>query len=727
MKILFLGANGLDTSRLRLPAELRDVKDEIERAKDRADIEVHAELAVRPVDLSRLLLDQRPDVVHFSGHGMQLQVRAGPASGRTREFDESDDPLIVENAAAESAILLESHQGTSASVSTEALTGLFAILKSQRCVVLNACFSSAQAKAIATHVDCVIGMKRAIQDESAIAFSVGFYRALARGLTVKKAFELGKNTINICNCPDADVPELHCREGVDPDQVRFLGAPKGLAADDSAGKTITGAGLAPAEVPPPAARRKPWRVMAGLFATWFVIAVVWLVAPLRLPMMGPAKGVIVVVGPGFFAAPGRSATDALCSTLHDVSRDGEPLVVCRNRGMGDDDEILRAKAIDAGASVLVAVNETGVAQVYPLKDLAKHDLVARGLPSIEVFRAGAAEALSPLLRELARVADKRPIDETRLRCNESVADDALGIAIVTMFLKIGATNCFPFEGDAEKLEPRCLNDECKKLLAPFMADKPAPVEEDERAQLKALRKNGLSACENGDTAAAMQVLKGLTDVALPVQSMMATEIAACLSVHGNGLTDTVKTELRVVAKRDDPECDILYRARIIGARAGYWAEGKDWKSAEEDYAHSWDLQKDYEALLGRVEVRLHRFKEISPDELVKKTLEDVGKLEADAKPGQKVRAKLFVWVAEKRRGNGTYIDSAVESVVAAYSAMPTDADPAYDRAKPDAVERGLLCLASAKECRIYDLLAVPRDADSAKSLREALRAAVLPE
>ncbi len=46
------------------------------------------------------------------------------------------------------------------------------------CVVLNACYSEPQARAIVRHIDYVIGMKQAIGDESAIKFSVGFYDAL---------------------------------------------------------------------------------------------------------------------------------------------------------------------------------------------------------------------------------------------------------------------------------------------------------------------------------------------------------------------------------------------------------------------------------------------------------------------------------------------------------------------------------------------------------------------
>lgn len=221
MKILFLGANSLDTPQLQIPAELRDVKEEFERAAKRQDIDVRAELAVRPTDLSRLLLDYRPDIVHFSGHGMELRVRTGTTSSTTREFDLPDDSASHDKSA-ESAILFVSSAGHAVLVPPDALTSLFGILKTQRCIVLNACFSATQARALSQHVDCVVGMTRTIRDESAIAFAAGFYQALARGKSVKEAFELGKNLIAICSLPDAEVPELYTKSGIDGNAVRFV-------------------------------------------------------------------------------------------------------------------------------------------------------------------------------------------------------------------------------------------------------------------------------------------------------------------------------------------------------------------------------------------------------------------------------------------------------------------------------------------------------------------------
>ncbi|WP_170319823.1 CHAT domain-containing protein [Polyangium spumosum] len=220
LKLLFVGANAIDTSRLDIGAEFRDVQAELERAQRRGEIEVRVELAVSPVDLNRLLLEYEPDVVHFSGHGMVLRADAQGRLRATREFE----PLDVEpsaEGAKQGVILLEARDGKSAAVSVEALARLFGILKNQRCIVLNACFSALQAAAITEHVDWVIGMKRAINDESAIVFSVGFYQAIASGRTVEVAFELGCSLVTLCGLPGADIPELFGRS--DPEAARLVG------------------------------------------------------------------------------------------------------------------------------------------------------------------------------------------------------------------------------------------------------------------------------------------------------------------------------------------------------------------------------------------------------------------------------------------------------------------------------------------------------------------------
>src|SRR5262249_28915847 len=148
---------------------------------------------------------------------MRGPLGAGPdARGMTREFM---DETAQQGAG---AILLENRDGTAVAVRPEALTMLNQIVQRDmplRCVVLNACFTKRQAEDLSRYVDCVVGMKRAIGDASAIAFAVGFYRALAKGSSVKTAFDFGCNEIDLRGLPDKDVPVLIHRPERDPDRI----------------------------------------------------------------------------------------------------------------------------------------------------------------------------------------------------------------------------------------------------------------------------------------------------------------------------------------------------------------------------------------------------------------------------------------------------------------------------------------------------------------------------
>jgi len=179
IRILFLAANPIDTARLRLDEEAREIDEALREAEYRDRFEVKQQWAVRSDDLQKAFLRHRPNIVHFSGHGTQS-----------------------------SEIVLEDEKGMMRAVSPKALSGLFSEFKTIRCVVLNACYSEQQAQAIAEHVDCVVGMTRAVEDAAAIQFATGFYRALGYGETVQTAFDLGRNQTVLEGLPAADTPHL---------------------------------------------------------------------------------------------------------------------------------------------------------------------------------------------------------------------------------------------------------------------------------------------------------------------------------------------------------------------------------------------------------------------------------------------------------------------------------------------------------------------------------------
>ncbi len=181
-KILILSANPTNTNKLRLDEEVREVEAGLERSKSRDQFQIISKWAVRPNDLRRALLDHKPEIVHFSGHGAGSQ-----------------------------GLALENNSGQMQLVKTKTLAGLFELFDSIECVLLNACYSEAQAEAIYQHVDYVIGMNRAIGDRAAIEFAVGFYDALGADRSYEDAYKFGCLTIDLEGIPESSTPVLKSR------------------------------------------------------------------------------------------------------------------------------------------------------------------------------------------------------------------------------------------------------------------------------------------------------------------------------------------------------------------------------------------------------------------------------------------------------------------------------------------------------------------------------------
>jgi hypothetical protein len=108
--------------------------------------------------------------------------------------------------------MFENEIGQPQLVSSESLAELFGLFADHiECVVLNACYSEAQAEAISRHIPYVIGMKRAIGDQAAIKFAIGFYDALLAGESVEFAYRLGCNSIQMEGIPEQLTPVLKQR------------------------------------------------------------------------------------------------------------------------------------------------------------------------------------------------------------------------------------------------------------------------------------------------------------------------------------------------------------------------------------------------------------------------------------------------------------------------------------------------------------------------------------
>jgi YacP-like NYN domain len=117
--------------------------------------------------------------------------------------------ILIEN-----HLILEDDTGQAKLVSGVALVQLFKLFADKiECVLLNGCYSEAQAEAIHRHVDCVIGINQEVWDRASITFAVSFYDALGAGRSFEEAYEFGCNALQFENIAEHLMPVLKTRLG----------------------------------------------------------------------------------------------------------------------------------------------------------------------------------------------------------------------------------------------------------------------------------------------------------------------------------------------------------------------------------------------------------------------------------------------------------------------------------------------------------------------------------
>lgn len=127
-------------------------------------------------------LKERPDIVHFAGHGLK------------------------------SGIVLNDDQNTHVILDNDTMLYIFNTLKEHRLslVFLNSCESSNQAAIISRYATYVIGMRRAIDDGLATKFAEAFYSFLGKDFPVATEvhFELARAVLKAAHGESADIPEI---------------------------------------------------------------------------------------------------------------------------------------------------------------------------------------------------------------------------------------------------------------------------------------------------------------------------------------------------------------------------------------------------------------------------------------------------------------------------------------------------------------------------------------
>ncbi|MCI4671438.1 MAG: response regulator [Bacteroidia bacterium] len=183
IRILFLASDSMNLKE-KADLELREIKGELTgRSKNREMFKFEQRSAVRIKDFYRAIIDERPEILHFSG------------------------------VANEEGLILEGKNGEEQIAFSEGLVKLFSLIQSESqkndnkplmCAFINANHSSNLAEQLSTYVQYVIGIEGEVPEDEAILFATAFYDAIGAGKQVPFAFQLGKSNLALNNKNHSD-------------------------------------------------------------------------------------------------------------------------------------------------------------------------------------------------------------------------------------------------------------------------------------------------------------------------------------------------------------------------------------------------------------------------------------------------------------------------------------------------------------------------------------------
>ena len=208
--LLFLAANPADTTELDLKSEFVKLYDKLQNSA----YSVKTQWATTPSQLQDALLNYHPRIIHFSGHGTAGTAVTAPDNSINTTRAVGNIPVDTSKTPAQTeGIFLQDAKGNKKFVSGIALANLFGTCIEKfpiDVVVLNACHSALQADAIVqSGVKFVVGMSRAVPDDTAIQFTEGFYNTLAKENDVAFAFKMALNNIELEGGEGDDIPKLY--------------------------------------------------------------------------------------------------------------------------------------------------------------------------------------------------------------------------------------------------------------------------------------------------------------------------------------------------------------------------------------------------------------------------------------------------------------------------------------------------------------------------------------
>ncbi len=164
--ILFIGANYNRQKVVRTEKEYKAIKETISSLPYRNLIQLIDCFATKRHEIRTKIIKYKPQIIHFSGHG---SFNTGPI------FDDDDDEIKVHDLQLDLIEKLKDYK------------------KFIKVIVFNICESSTIAEKTSKFIDYTVGTDEATDDDSAIAFTKGFYENWGNRDEIKNSIKAGND------------------------------------------------------------------------------------------------------------------------------------------------------------------------------------------------------------------------------------------------------------------------------------------------------------------------------------------------------------------------------------------------------------------------------------------------------------------------------------------------------------------------------------------------------
>lgn len=177
---------------LDVESEAKEIRKAIQISKYRDSISITESYKTKTTEIIDLVLHNRPDIIHFSGHGSKKGLVFNDSEDNFQVIKNSDFSKIVKN-----------------------------LNYKLKVIFLNACYSDNQGKILSNYSDCVIGTTAEISDNGAILFASKFYEEIGNGNSINQSFKIASMHLELRQTPN--VFKLLFNSEADSNELFILG------------------------------------------------------------------------------------------------------------------------------------------------------------------------------------------------------------------------------------------------------------------------------------------------------------------------------------------------------------------------------------------------------------------------------------------------------------------------------------------------------------------------